>query len=92
VKKIPLDRIMIETDAPFGRVKKGDAGYALLTSDEPIEVAKEKYSKGSIVKGRNEPCFVTEVNEILAAVLGKDEHEIARICFENSLRFFNITE
>lgn len=32
VKRIPLDRIMIETDAPYCKIKPSDDGFALLTS------------------------------------------------------------
>lgn len=33
MKRIPLNRIMIETDAPFCKIKYGDAGFKLLSSE-----------------------------------------------------------
>lgn len=49
---------MIETDAPYCKIKQSDDGYSLLTSKEPEFFPKEKYKKGHFVKGRNEPYFV----------------------------------
>lgn len=72
VKRIPLDRIMIETDAPYCKIKPSDDGYSLLSSEEPEFITKEKYKKGYFIKGRNEPYFVREVSEMLSAVLEKD--------------------
>ncbi|KAL4498650.1 hypothetical protein ABPG72_019768 [Tetrahymena utriculariae] len=92
VKRIPLDRIMIETDAPYCKIKPSDDGFSLLTSEEPQFIKKEKYQKGFFIQGRNEPYFVREVSQMLAAVLEKDEYEIAEQCYQNSLKFFNIQE
>ena len=58
-----------------------------------------------MVRGRNEPCnikfflkkktfvllfIVRQVSEVVAAVLGKTEQEIAEIAYNNTLTMFNL--
>jgi TatD DNase family protein len=57
VKKIPLDRIMLETDAPYCDIRNTHASYKYIkTSFDRIK--KEKMKKGLICKDRNEPCMI----------------------------------
>lgn len=57
VKKIPLDRIMLETDAPYCDIRSTHSsfGFVKTTFDK---VKKEKMKKGLICKDRNEPCMI----------------------------------
>jgi TatD DNase family protein len=69
VREIPLDRLMIETDAPF-----------LL----PRSMATKPKD------GRNEPCFLPHVLEVVAECLGKSSGEIAQATTANARYFFHL--
>jgi TatD DNase family protein len=60
VKKLPIDRLMIETDAPWCDIRPTHASYEFIKNHEDIPewkvVKKEKFQLGSLVKSRNEPC------------------------------------
>ncbi|CAI0402221.1 unnamed protein product [Linum tenue] len=50
---------------------------------------KEKYERGSIVKGRNEPCLVRQVLEVVAGCKGFiDTEEMIRIIYQSTCRMF----
>ncbi|CAN1277718.1 Deoxyribonuclease TATDN1 [Linum perenne] len=49
---------------------------------------KEKYEPGSIVKGRNEPCLVRQVLEVIAGCKGVDLEEMSRTIYHNTCRIF----
>ncbi|CCW68382.1 unnamed protein product [Phytomonas sp. Hart1] len=81
VKRIPLERLLIETDAPWCSLTSTHASYALLkergndkeggacVSDMMLSqfpiCRKEKYTAGALVKGRCEPCHLVRVLEVL---------------------------
>lgn len=59
LKLIPLNKLMIETDAPYCQIKKWFKGNDLVktrhvTKSNPVE----KFVKGEMVYDRNEPCNV----------------------------------
>ena len=88
VAAIPLNRLMLETDAPWCEMKSTHASRQLLnavaaqsTSKQSLSdcilssfpsVRKEKYRKGCMVKSRNEPCAMAQVLEVVYE-LRKDE-------------------
>lgn len=57
--KIPINRLMIETDCPWCEVKPTHPGFKHVATKFP-SVKKEKYSVESDnqVKGRNEPVNI----------------------------------
>jgi len=57
VKQIPLDRIMLETDAPYCDIKNSHDSFKLVKTKFD-KVKKEKLVKGQICKDRCEPCFM----------------------------------
>ncbi|KAB7495380.1 putative deoxyribonuclease TATDN1, partial [Armadillidium nasatum] len=58
VKEIPLDRLLIETDAPWCEIRPSHAGYKHIKTKFPSK-KYDKWEKGVMVKGRNEPhCIV----------------------------------
>ncbi len=57
VKQIPLDRIMLETDAPYCDIKNTHAS-AKLVKTQFEKIKKDKMKKGLICKERNEPCMI----------------------------------
>lgn len=84
---VPLERLMLETDCPYCEVRSTHAGFSHIKSKWPAK-DKKKYSPDAMVKGRNEPCQIRHACEILAAVRGLKEEEIARAAFNNSMRIF----
>lgn len=61
VKEIPLENLMIETDAPWCEIRQTHASSKhVFTKFEEYKVAKkpDKWVSGGIVKGRNEPIFI----------------------------------
>ena len=60
VTKIPIDRLMIETDAPWCDIRPTHASFSYLSDaiyDSEIQI-KKKFQVGHLVKGRNEPCTI----------------------------------
>ncbi|KAI3994084.1 hypothetical protein MKX01_012341, partial [Papaver californicum] len=77
VKGIPVERMMIETDSPYCEIKNTHAGK------------KEKYDPECIVKGRNEPCQVKQVLEVVAGCKGiADTDQLSKIIYHNTCRVF----
>lgn len=89
-KKIPLDRLMIETDAPYCEVRNSHASMKYLKEKIFKGKDKKKFNKNFLVKGRNEPCKIIEINEIFAKIMDVSEKELADVCYENSMKIFNI--
>ncbi|TPX67372.1 hypothetical protein SpCBS45565_g03815 [Spizellomyces sp. 'palustris'] len=62
VKEIPVDRLMVETDAPWCDIRPTHASYKYLKDTEYANASqhkkKEKFEMGCMVKGRNEPCQI----------------------------------
>jgi TatD DNase family protein len=57
VKGLPLDRIMVETDAPWCDIRPTHVSFRFATI--PFEQKKkEKFEMGKMVKSRNEPCTI----------------------------------
>ncbi len=90
IKLIPLDRMMIETDAPYCEVRNTHASIKYLKDKFFKAKDKKKFHKNFLVKGRNEPCKIVEINQIVANILEIDEFELAQTCYENSVNFFNV--
>lgn len=84
---VPSDRIMLETDCPYCEIRSTHAGYQFVKTKWPSK-DKKKYSVEATVKGRNEPCQIRQVCEVLAAVRGVSEDELARSAFNNTMRVF----
>lgn len=57
VKEIPLDRIMLETDAPYCDVRNTHESFKFVKTKFD-KIKKEKMKAGLICKDRNEPCMI----------------------------------
>jgi len=91
---IPLEKTLLETDAPWCDVRPTHAGTKFLTSGGSAEVAtfetvkKEKWSRDKCVKGRNEPCHIRGVAQILAGIHDTTLAHVEEVCYENSMACF----
>lgn len=97
---VPLDRLLLETDAPWCDLRPSHAStaaqqglFSLKEFDERRGVVwkdkkKKDDDKTSLVKGRNEPCRIEAVAEAIAAARGCSVAEVARAAWENSERLF----
>ena len=82
---IPLERIMLETDCPFCEVRSTHAGFAHVKSKWQAK-DKKKHDPDALVKGRNEPCRIRQVCEVIAAVRQIPEEDLARAAFNNTIK------
>ncbi|KAI5432446.1 hypothetical protein KIW84_036255, partial [Lathyrus oleraceus] len=88
VKGIPIERMMIETDSPYCEIKNTHAGMGFVKSKWSSK-KKEKYDQECMVKGRNEPCLVRQVLEVVAGCKGiNDTDNLSRTLYHNTCRMF----
>mgnify|MGYP006054253717 CR=1 FL=1 len=50
--------------------------------------SKEKHDLNYLVKGRNEPCRLTEIVEVISKIKNVSKEEIINISFENAIKVF----
>lgn len=84
---IPKGRLMIETDAPWCGIKPTHAGYTYVKSKWDIK-KKEKWTEGSTVKDRVEPCHIVQVLEVMAGYRKEDPIALCDEMYKNSLQLF----
>jgi TatD DNase family protein len=94
VRKIPLERIQLETDGPWCemRASHASAGYVDGWEGEGEWVKKEKWAEGKMVKGRNEPCMIGRVAYAVAGIKGVSVEELTERAWENTMRMFGLGE
>ncbi|KAL5596511.1 hypothetical protein BROUX41_006736 [Berkeleyomyces rouxiae] len=61
-------------------------------TDEYKVVKKEKWVKGCMVKGRNEPCMIGRVATIVAGIKGITVEELCKHAWENTTKVFGVVE
>ena len=103
--KVPLSRLMLETDCPWCEPRPSHASakhlQAFKTAPEnaelvkkyfPTQVKKEKWSESepTAVKSRNEPCNMGGIAAVVAAVQGRTLEEVAQQARENTRTVFGI--
>jgi TatD DNase family protein len=85
---IPLDRLMVETDAPYLSPWSGGA------KEEGGKESGRKGQGGEDRRGRAsrccEPMDVVEVLRVVAEVLGKEVAEVREALLQNTKRFFRL--
>ncbi|KFG47195.1 hydrolase, TatD family protein [Toxoplasma gondii p89] len=97
VKAIPLERLHLETDAPWCDIRPTHAGFAILTRELPSIAAEEKkkqkpqnWNPETQIKNRNEPCNIAHVARIVRQLVAPEmpfEAFTEAVC-ANSLRMF----
>ncbi|EJU00009.1 Mg-dependent DNase [Dacryopinax primogenitus] len=99
-RAVPLDRLMLETDAPWCSITSTHASHShlkTLPSDLnqlyfPDSCKKEKFVMGKTVKGRNEPCAIGGVAWIIAQAKGVAIEEVAEHAWRNTIKLFDLQE
>lgn len=97
---VPLDRLMLETDAPWCDIRKTHASYKHVKTQFKA-VKKEKYgavmaasaagdadAAATLVQGRNELCTMMQVAEVVAGVKGVPVEAVLDAAEANTKRLF----
>ncbi|KAF9894803.1 hypothetical protein FE257_004424 [Aspergillus nanangensis] len=93
VRHIPLEKLQLETDAPWCEVLGADesiAPYLAAARDLPPSRKHNKFLPGQMVKTRNESCTIERVAMVVAGLKGVDVGDVARAAWENSVRMFGL--
>ena len=87
VSRIPLDSLLLETDAPWCGIKATHASEPLVSTLFPSK-KKDKFERGLLVKDRAEPCLLVQVLEVVASLKSMSPEELANVTLGNSMRLF----
>jgi len=92
VRNIPLDRLLLETDAPWCEIRPTHAGYTLIHPDTHPKLLAKRPESWSVecegVKGRNEPGAMVQVLEVVAGARNMDPVELAEQVWKNTMQVF----
>ncbi|KAI8625831.1 TatD family hydrolase [Xylariaceae sp. FL1651] len=55
-------------------------------------VKKEKWVEGAMVKGRNEPCMIERVGQVVAGVRGESLRDVCEAAWTNTIKVFGLGE
>ncbi|KAI0116328.1 TatD family hydrolase [Nemania sp. FL0031] len=55
-------------------------------------VKKEKWTEGAMVKGRNEPCMIERVAQVVAGVRGDPLQDVCEAAWANTVKVFGLGE
>lgn len=95
VAALPLDRLHLETDAPWGEIKSTSElamRYCKNVPEAPASKKKDKWDANCIVKERNESCMISRVAFIVAGLKGIGVEEVTEAAWKNSVRLFGLQE
>ncbi|KAI7153960.1 Mg-dependent DNase [Hortaea werneckii] len=95
VTAVPLDRLHLETDSPWGEIKSTSplaTRYCANAPDLPSSKKRDKWDPAYMVKERNESCATAAVAFIVAGLKGLSVDEVASAAWENSNAMFSFTE
>ena len=97
VKAVPLDKLQLETDGPWCEIRASHASSKHLDTSAGAPVAsksvkKEKWQRGLMVKGRNEPCMIPQVAWVVAKVKDLDVQVVCEAAWRNSVKMFGLGE
>ncbi|CAD6191647.1 unnamed protein product [Caenorhabditis auriculariae] len=85
---IPIEKLVIETDAPYMYPKINDKKLPSEVRNKITEPTKELHKSASFT--RNEPCALAAVCELIAAFAGRDPKEVSRITTENAKKIYGL--
>lgn len=91
VKHIPLNKLQLETDAPWCEVLGNDPKIApYLATAKPLPASRKhnKFVMGQMVKTRNESCNMERVGLVVAGLKGVSMEDVVEAAWGNSSRMF----
>lgn len=98
VQQVPINRLLLETDSPWCEVRRTHESWKFLPADyEPKfkSVKKDKLWKipqdewdDYMIKGRNEPCNMETVTEIIANIKQLPLQHVIDTVWENSCKVY----
>jgi TatD DNase family protein len=92
VRHIPLEKLQIETDAPWGEIQaSSEVAKAYLqnvTKWSWGSKKKDKFNMGDMVKERNESCSMEKVALVVAGLKGLGVEDVAKSAWDNSISMF----
>lgn len=86
---VPLDRLMLETDAPWCSIKPTHASSLHVKTKWPT-VKREKHKDGDCVKDRCEPCLIVQVAEVMAGLRSIPVADVADAALANTKAMFKL--
>ncbi|KAI2470225.1 Mg-dependent DNase [Annulohypoxylon bovei var. microspora] len=93
VAAIPLERLQIETDAPWGEIKSGsEVAKQYLANASPLPPSKkrDKWDAECMVKERNESCTIERVAYVVAGLKGVTVDEVVEAAWKNGVNMFGL--
>ncbi|KAF3026561.1 hypothetical protein E8E14_014025 [Neopestalotiopsis sp. 37M] len=93
VAAIPLDKLQIETDAPWGEIKATSEiakRYLVNAAPAPPSKKKDKWDPKYMVKERNESNSMERVAFVVAGTKGVGVDEVANAAWQNSVKMFSL--
>jgi TatD DNase family protein len=91
VAAVPLDKLQLETDAPWGVIQANSEVAKRYLGNVPVlpqSKKKDKWQDGCMVKERNESCGISHVAFVVAGLKGISVEEVAKAAWQNSRRMF----
>lgn len=94
---VPVDRLLLETDAPWCDIRRTHDSFKFLGDyEQPFKsVKKDKLDKlapedraRTMVKGRNEPCNMEQVARVVANVKKIPIDDLVQTVWENSVAVY----
>ncbi|KAI0989589.1 hypothetical protein GJ496_001456 [Pomphorhynchus laevis] len=90
IARLPLDKILVETDCPWCEIRPSHASYKYVdTHFDEYRIKKERHESFWMVKGRCEPISIIQVIEVIANLKELPISYVVKELNENAKKIFN---